>query len=452
MYRSRAAAKLRFKGGGLPNNWRAVFGGSVWEWCEERQQYYLHTFATQQPDLNWENPEVRQALYDVANLWADKGLGGFRIDAISYVKKPEGLPSCPPDDPDGSCFVATASINRPGILDFLGEFKREVQDGRDIFTPAETIGIDPEDMGGWVGADGVFDMLIEFSHVECHEPASRRWCDHEDGWPLTKLKSALTASEVSTSSCGGWYPIYFENHDQPRSVCNLLPVRPYSTDAAAKMLACVLFTLRGTPLLYQGQELGYSNVTWDSIDRYDDIYCKDQYEVALAAGCSEEEAIAVVQRKSRDNARTPMQWDSSPNAGFTTGKPWLPVHEDYETCNVAAEEADPDSVLQWYQRMARMRADTEVLLAGSYEELMADSEQIYAFKRSLEAGAPEVGDAPGTGTLSDGPTVSITLANFSNDDAAYDSSLVEGMELLVSTHGDAVPGVLRPLEAVVYAW
>ena len=429
--------------GGVPNNWRAVFGGSVWEWCEERQQYYLHTFATCQPDLNWENPEVRQALYDVANYWADKGLGGFRIDAISYAKKPAGLPDGPRDAPDGSCFVERASINTPGILDFLHEFKHKVQDGRDIFTLAEAPGVPADQLDDWVGPDGVFDMLIEFNHVECHEPENRVWADHKDGWDLRKLKSALSASELNTSH-GGWYPIYFDSHDQPRSVNNLLPEQPCDTNAAAKMLATVMFTLRGTPLLYQGEELGYANVAWDSIDDYDDVFSKDQYQVALSLGRSPEEALAAVQRKSRDNARTPMQWNASPNAGFTSGTPWLKVHDDYETCNVAAQETDPESVLSWYRRLSKLRAQTEVLLVGDYEELMADNRQIYAFKRSKgDEGAD-------TGADSGDPSVAVTLANFTNDEASFDASLVEGMRLLISTHGEATPGVLRPLEAVVY--
>ena len=427
--------------GSLPNNWRAVFGGSVWEWCEERQQYYLHTFAKCQPDLNWENPEVRHALYDVANFWADKGLGGFRIDAISYAKKPEGLPSCPPDTEDGSCFVERASINTPGILDFLHEFKHEVQDGRDIFTLAEAPGVPPEQLDDWVGPKGVFDMLIEFSHVECHEAESRRWVDHEDGWDLRRLKGAITESELNTSH-GGWYPIYFDSHDQPRCVNNLLPQPVSDTDAAAKMLATVQYTLRGTPLLYQGQELGYANADIDSIEVYDDVFTKDQYQVALDAGHSPEEALAACQRKSRDNARTPMQWDDSPNAGFTTGTPWLPVHDDYASCNVAAEEADPESVLRWFQQLAALRADDEVLLAGDYEELMADSTQVYAFKRSL-------GEVP-EGQAAPVRTQAVTLANFTEETVFYDPTIVDGMNSIISTHGNAARGMLRPLEAVVY--
>jgi len=415
--------------GGAPTNWRSIFGGSAWEWCEERHQYYLHTFAPQQPDLNWECPEVRKALFDIANYWADKGAGGFRIDAITYIKKPAVFEDGPVDGEDGLSAVHAATANTPGILDFLHEFKAAVRDGRDIFMVGEANGVGPDELGEWVGKHGVFDLLFEFSHSHVPMGEAELWCRPAQ-WKLTDLKRALTASQVATAT-NGWYPAFFENHDQPRSTVNYFRCGG-PLDAKAKALGTVLLMQRGTPFLYQGEELGYGNAQWTSLDQFDDVQSHGQYDFAISEGLSAKEALAACNRFSRDNARTPMQWDASDNAGFTTGTPWLPVHPDYAQVNVAAEEADPDSVLNWYRKLAALRASRDELVAGSYEELLADSEQIYAYRRQGE------------------DSVAVMLANLSDETATYDASLVEGMGLLAGTHGSTETGTLRPFEAVVF--
>ena len=415
--------------GSAPTNWRSIFGGSAWAWCEERQQYYLHTFAPQQPDLNWENPDVRRALFDIANYWADKGVGGFRIDAITYIKKPPVFADGPVDSADGLSSVHDATANGDGILDFLHEFKAAVCDGRDIFTVGEANGVAASELGSWVGENGVFDMLFEFSHTHVPMGEAEIWCKPAD-WTLTDLKRVLTASQTATAT-NGWYPAFFENHDQPRSTVNFFrcdgPVA-----AKAKALAAVLLMQRGTPFLMQGEELGYDNRTWLSIDEFNDVQTRGEYNFALDEGFTPEQALAACNRFSRDNARTPMQWDASANAGFTTGTPWLPVHADFAEVNVEAESADPDSVLNWYRRLAALRGSRDELLAGGYEELLPMSEQIYAYRRAGETSA------------------AVMLANLSGEDAVYDTELVEGLELLAGTHGDTERGALRPLEAVVF--
>ena len=417
------------EGGGPPTNWRAIFGGSAWTWCEARQQYYLHTFGDFQPDLNWECDALRHELYDMARFWLDKGVGGFRLDAIPYIKKPE-LADGAPDKPDGTSSIHNATANTPGILDFLNEFKREVMDGTDAFTVGEANGVSPEDLPSWVGADGAFDMIFEFSHITVPHGGKEVWHESCD-WKLTDLKRAFAASQKATAE-NGWYPIYFENHDQPRSVPHFLP-NITDTVAAAKMLGCVLMTMRGTPFLYQGEELGYTNVAWPSIDDYDDVSSHGQYKLALDAGKTEAEALSCVHEMSRDNARTPMQWDDSANAGFTTGEPWLPVHDDYQTCNVQVQANDPDSVLSFYHKLAELRQALPVLVAGDWNELMAESEQVFAFER----------------TCADRRAV--VLANFTEGEVPFDPSLVSGLALALGTHGESEPGALRPLEAVVYA-
>ena len=416
--------------GSAPTNWRSIFGGSAWAWCEERQQYYLHTFAPQQPDLNWENPDVRRALIDIANFWADKGVGGFRIDAITYIKKPAEFVDGPADGEDGMYAVHAATANTPGILDFLHEFKAAVRDGRDIFLVGEANGVAADELGDWVGERGVFDMLFEFSHTKAVSCEDEVWC-RPIQWKLTDLKRVLAESQANTAD-NGWYPIFFENHDQPRSTVNFFRCEGSTADKA-KALGTVLLTLRGTPFVMQGQELGYANRVWKSLDEFDDLQTRSQYEFALTEGCTEAEALAGCNRFSRDNARTPMQWNDGKNAGFSEADAtWMPIHDNYAQINVEAESADPNSPLSWYRRLAALRAERDELVAGSFEELMAEDEQVYAFRRQGEGSA------------------AVVLANLSDEPAAYDAALVAGMKLLVGTHGEAEVGSLRPLEAVVY--
>ncbi len=415
--------------GSAPTNWRSIFGGSAWEWCEERGQYYLHTFAKQQPDLNWENPQVREALYDISNYWVNKGVGGFRIDAITYIKKPPVFEDGPADGEDGLYPVHAATANQPGILDYLHEFRRAVRDGHDIFMVGEANGVAASELDQWVGANGVFDMLFEFSHMHVPMGAEEIWC-RPATWTLTDLKRVLAQSQAATAH-NGWYPAFFENHDQPRSTVNFFhDDGPLASKA--KVLGAVLLTTRGTPFLYQGEELGYGNASWKRIEDFNDVQTRAQYEFALGEGLSEAAALAACVRFSRDNARTPLQWDDSPHAGFSTAEPWLRVHDDYATCNVAAQEADPDSPLLWYRALAALRAARPELVAGDWQELLADDERILAFERTLEGAR------------------CVTLANFSGEEATYDTSLVAGLVPLAASLGEPQAGTLRPLEAVVW--
>ncbi len=407
-------------------NWRSIFGGSAWQWCEERGQYYLHTFATQQPDLNWENSDVRRALYDAANFWLDRGVGGFRIDAIVYIKKPAQFVDGTPDA-DGTCSVHNMTAALPGILDFLHEFKREVCDGRDIFTVGEANSVKPEDLPQWVGSHGVFDMLFEFSHVNVMFPHGEVW-HRAELYKLSDFKQALTDSQRATRD--SWYPIYFENHDKPRSVNNFFPHGSDKT-LAAKAMAIILLTLRGTPFIYQGEELGFANVAFDSIDDYDDVSSRGQYDMARADGFSDKQALRFVHRFSRDNARTPMQWNTSPNAGFTSGKPWLPVHEDFKTCNAAVEDKNADSVLNFYRRLVSFRNASDVLIGGDYAELCHDSEELYVFTRTL------------------GDKKICTAVNFTTHDVKLPDKIFDGAKKLFGNYPDE-KNYLRATEAVIY--
>ncbi len=394
----------------------------------------MHTFAASQPDLNWENPEVRQALCDIANYRVEKGVGGFRMDAIPYIKKPADFSDGEPDSPDGMVSVHTMTANTEGILEYLHEFKEQVQDGTDIFTVEEANGVHSENLPDWVGTNGVFDMVFSFDHF----PDGEIWCEERE-WSLTDVKKALSDSQAATAE-NGWYPIYFGNHDKARSINSFFPEDADPT-LAGRAMGTVLLTLRGTPFLYEGEELGYVNVAWPSIDDYNDLNSRNQYEIALEQGYTEEEAMAFVQRYSRDNARTPMQWNDESNAGFSTGTPWLPVHDDYRTENAVSEATDPTSVLEWYITLVDFRKTNEVLIDGNYTEIDASSEQVYVFLRENE-----------NENL-------LVAVNFTGENTAVDLSeanidSVADVEVLRSSYGGidengANAEVLRPYEAIV---
>lgn len=364
--------------GSPPTNWRGIFGEPAWTWDMGTKQYYLHTFAAQQPDLNWENEDVRRALYDVALFWIDKGIGGFRIDAITYIKKPVHLKNLSPDGPDGLGNIHRAVANQPGILELLKEFKQQVFEKHDIFTVAEANGVTVEELPLWVGQNGIFDMLFEFSHIDLCIGKANLWCKPAE-WTIPQLKKALNDSQAATKR-NGWYPIFFENHDQPRCINHFFPPKADS-QMAAKALATILYTLRGTPFIYEGQELGLTNIKFASIEEYDDISSKGQYKLAIQEGFSPQQAMTFVWQFSRDNARTPMQWDSSANSGFSQVKPWLPLHTDYIDVNAARQMENEDSVLQYYCKLGALRQRSALLLYGSYENLDLGNENVYAYKR-----------------------------------------------------------------------
>ena len=413
--------------GSAPTNWRSIFGGSAWKWCEERKQYYLHTFAEAQPDLNWESPELRKALYDVANFWVDKGVGGFRIDAISYIKKPSVFTDGEPDGQDGLAALNGLVNNMDGILDFLNEFKKEVCEGKDIFTVGETNGISHEMLKDWVGDDGVFDMLIEYTHISPEFKQNENWCEPQE-WKLSDLKKMLSASQNVINNLG-WYPIYFENHDKPRCVDHYFEENADKV-LTAKLMGTMLMTLRGTPFIYQGQEIGMSNVSWPDISCYNDISSLEQYKTAIKSGYSKEDALKGIHRFSRDNARTPMQWSSDRNAGFTDGEPWLSVNENYLTVNVDKEENDPSSVLNYYRKLNQLRNEYPCLISGSYKSLNDEDDQIYAYERHYEDQIIRI------------------ILNFTGQEFVYED-IPEGSKILLCSYPEHRKGILQPYEALI---
>ena len=420
------------KDGKPPTNWRSIFGGSAWTLDETTGQYYLHTFSPQQPDLNWENPQVRRALYDVTNFWLRKGIGGFRIDAIPYVKKPAVFENLPADGPDGLGDIAKATACQDGILAFLREWKQETF-GRDddVFTVAEAAEVHPQDYVKWIGKDGVFDMVFEFSHIRLGFEDGYIWHKRKN-WKLIDIRKCLTADEKAVKD-KAWLALFFENHDLPRSVNYFFPSGT-DTKLAAKFLASLLLTLRGTPFIYEGEELGMTNIKWPSIKMYDDIYSVSEYELALKDGLTPRQAMEGVWKYSRDNARSPMAWNRNSHAGFTTGRPWLPLNDEYGEVNVDTELQDENSVLNFYIKLIKLRRSSKALLGGDYEELLSYSPGIYAYARSDEQSGERI----------------IVIANTTAKIRGYKLPELKGSQLLLSNYNDRESSLLRSYEVRIY--
>ena len=414
--------------GSAPTNWRSIFGGSAWTWCEARQQYYLHTFLKEQPDLNWENPDMRNALYDAALYWVKKGVGGFRMDAVTYIKKP-AFQDGTPDYGDGMCAIHNMTANTEGILDFLHEFKDRVQQGSDIFTVGEANGVSAAELPLWVGDNGVFDMIFEFGLAVIDLKDETNWAERRM-WTLKELKQMIAQSEQNTAQ-SGWYPIFFENHDLPRCISHYFP-SDADRNMTGKLIGTLMYTLRGTPFVYQGQELGMRNTAWNDINDYNDVSTKSHYDFLISEGYGVDVAMEAVHHFSRDSARTPMQWSAEKNAGFTKGEPWLRINDDFMECNAEREALDDQSILSWYRKLAKLRKNNSVLISGGYEEILCDSEQIFAFRRRNDA------------------CEAVVLLNFSDQTVAYDQAVIEGSELLITSASQHKTAQLQPYEAAVF--
>ena len=371
------------KNGNPPSNYRSYFGGSCWEPVPNSNKYYLHMFAKEQPDLNWENPTLLQKLYDMINWWLEKGLGGFRIDAIINIKKDPSFPDYEPDGDDGlvSCWEMVEHVN--GVGDYLEELKKHTFEKYDAFTVGEVFNMKGDELREFIGEDGHFSSIFDFS-AACLSGGKHGWYDSHS-IEFKKWRETIIDSQLKNQNYGFESNI-IENHDEPRGVSRFLPEYAH-TPSGAKMLGTINVLLRGLPFLYQGQEIGMQNAKWNSIDEFDDISTKDQYKAALAAGLSKEQALAACGRMSRDNARTPMQWSDEANAGFTTAKPWLKVNENYKAINVAAQEKDPSSVLNYYRRLVALRKSDEFKELFTYGRCVPayeDTDGIMAYYREDE--------------------------------------------------------------------
>ena len=366
-----------------PNNWGSFFSGPAWEYDPATDEYFLHLFSRKQPDLNWENPEVRQAIHAMMRWWLDRGVDGFRMDVINLISKVPGLPDgvVHPGNVYGDGWPHF--VCGPRIHEFLQEMHREVFAGRtgDLLTVGEMPGVTVDQAALFTDpARHELDMVFQFEHMGVDHFPGSKW--HQRPFELPRLKRSLDRWQTGLAR-SGWNSLYWNNHDQPRVVSRFGDDGEHRV-ASAKALGTILHLQRGTPYVYQGEELGMTNVPLATIDDFRDLESINHYAEATALGADPDEVLAGLRPMSRDNARTPVQWDASPHAGFTTGEPWIPVNPNYPAINAAAAVADPDSVFHHYRRLIELRHDLPVVADGTLEMLLPDHESIYAYVRRLD--------------------------------------------------------------------
>ena len=371
------------RNGNPPSNLRSYFGGSCWEPVPGTDKYYLHMFAKEQPDLNWENPILREKLYEMINWWLEKGLAGFRIDAIINIKKDLDFPDFKPDGPDGlaGCWKMVDEVD--GVGELLEDLKKHTFQKYEAFTVGEVFNMKEGELDAFIGENGHFSTIFDFS--------AHMLSEGEHGWydappvDFKEWRKAITDSQLRVQNCGLEANI-IENHDEPRGVSRFLP--DYAQNpTGAKMLGTISVLLRGIPFIYQGQEIGMQNAVWNTVDEYNDINTIDQYHTARDAGLSDKEALEACSRLSRDNARTPMQWNTGKNAGFTTGTPWLKVNDNYTEINMETQDTDPDSVLNYYRKLIALRkspAYKEVFAYGEFLPVYQNTSSVMAYYRKTE--------------------------------------------------------------------
>lgn len=399
-----------------PNDMKAVFGGSAWEWVPEIKQYYFHQFLPEQPDLNWENPQVRKEIYDMILWWMEKGVGGFRLDVIDQIAK----------EPDKKI-----TINGPRLHEYFREMSKETFQKGDLITVGEAWGADPERAKLYSNPDGSeFSMVFQFEHIGLDQQEGK------DKWdlaplPFLKLKQIMNHWQTELYNCG-WNSLFWNNHDLPRIVSRWGNDKEYRVESA-KMLAILLHGMQGTPYIFEGEELGMTNVRYN-IEDYRDVEIQNVYKERIAAGYDKEDVMNSIYAKGRDNARTPMQWDDTENAGFTTGTPWIKVNDNYKTINAKSQVDDPDSIFNCYRKLVSFRKEYPVLVDGSFKLLLAEDENIFAYERK---NADE--------TL-------LVVCNFYGNTVKMPlTEETEDMELLISNYKETEDSsVLRPYEARMY--
>ena len=420
------------KDGAEPNNWESIFKGSAWQYDENTEQYFLHLFSKRQPDLNWDNEEVRQEIYKMINWWLDKGIDGFRVDAISHIKKEPGLIDM--DNPHNLNYVSSFDkhMNVDGIHEYLEELNKNTFSKYDIMTVGEANGVDASESERWVGEEnGKFNMIFQFEHLNLWgEVGENKFNVKEYKKVLTKWQNALEGK--------GWNALFVENHDIPRVVSSWGNDNEY-LEESAKAFALMYFMQKGTPFIYQGQEIGMTNVRFDSIEKYNDVKSINIYEEKINEGVSVNEALKAVASISRDNARTPMQWDSTNYAGFSENTPWIDVNENYKSINVESQLANENSVLNFYKKLIKIRKENPSLIYGRYDMILEEDEKIYAYTRTLDNDKY------------------VVIVNLSDEEALYkydDLDLIyENLMLAnykVREHGILKELVLKPYEARLY--
>ena len=423
----------------IPNNWGSSFGGSAWEYVEEVDQYYLHLFAKEQPDLNWENPKVREEVYDILRFWLDKGIDGFRMDVITLISKDPSYPDGPviQNKAYGSYYAGCAS--GPRVHEFLQEMNREVLGKYDIMTVGEAPHTSADEAALYTAAAREeLNMVFHFDHMHLDYNENGKYAKNRVR--LTDLKKVMTEWQEKMQVCDGWNSLYWSNHDQARAVTRFGNESPKYRVISAKMLGTVLHMMQGTPYIFEGEELGMTNAFFDRIEEYRDIEALDIFrDFTERKGYAEKETLELLRLKSRDNARTPMQWNTSVNAGFTEGTPWINVNENYKEINAEACIEDSKSIFYYYQKLIDLRHRIPVITDGIYQLLDAENEEVYAYLRKSEE------------------EMLIVIANFTEKEISYRVEEVSnGVGNLLISNYDDVPSVfsnqmiLKPYGVYVY--
>lgn len=416
------------KNGKEPNNWESIFNGPAWELDEQTAQYYMHIFSTKQPDLNWENEEVRNELYHMINWWLDKGIDGFRVDAISHIKKVAGLPDM--NNPYGLDYVPSfdGHMNRPGIQTFLKELKEKTFANYDIMTVGEANGVGVHEADEWVGEEnGKFNMIFQFEHLGLWGKGEHQGID------VMGLKNTMEKWQKGLHE-KGWNALFIENHDQPRSVSSWGNDKQY-WDKSAKALATMYFFMRGTPFIYQGQEIGMTNVQFPNIEDYDDVGMKNYYRIERAKGRSHEEIMQGIWKNGRDNSRTPMQWNNSKNAGFSTSdKTWFGVNPNYQWLNAEAQLSNIYSVFHYYKTMIKMRKENEGLIYGDFNIELREDPKVFMYKRQWKNETYWV------------------VVNLTEQETSFTYDFPQGATLMLNNQGNIINNTLTPFEARLYKY
>ncbi len=428
------------KAGKPPNNWKSIFGGSAWEYDDETEEYYLHIFSQKQPDLNWDNPEVREELYETMRWWLEKGIDGFRLDVVNFISKNSDLPDDDPQKAPGSP-GSSYYIDGPEVHRYFQKMNRKVFSDSEAVAIGETPMVSKEDGAKYVDPSrDELDLIFQFDHVTFDQSDGGFW-DLPREWKLTELKEIMTGWREAVSEVGGWNATYLGNHDQPRIVSRFGNDDEYRRESA-QTLATLQLTISGTPFIYQGEEIGMTNYPFSSLEELRDVQSINQFNEMKNRGEVEgfDEVRDYVRFWSRDNARTPMQWDAGENAGFTEGEPWINVNPNKDQINVKDEKSSKSSVLNYYKKLISLRKDHEALIYGDYRLVLEEDEDIFAFLR----------EGSGDSTL--------TVLNFS--ETGTEVELAEGVncekdELLISNYPEAESGelhslTLQPYEARVY--
>lgn len=424
------------KNGNPPNRWESCFSGSAWEYVESVGQFYLHSFSRKQPDLNWDNPKVREEVFKMMTWWCDKGIDGFRMDVISMISKYPGLPDGPEN---GNGYTGNTSCDGPNIHKYLREMNEKVLSKYRLITVGECPGVNAEQAKKYANIDGSeLDMIFQFEHVS---GSALKPCHHGkwDGEAMTmpELRANFTKWQKDLEGCA-WNSLFLSNHDQPRCVSRFGNDSEQYRELSAKMLATMTHFQKGTPYVYQGEELGMTNAYMENIADYRDIESLNAYkELTTKENIPAKTVMGYIKAVGRDNARTPMQWDASDNGGFTSGTPWLQVNKNYKTINAAAQVNDPDSVFAYYKKLIALRHTNEVMVNGMYDVLIPDHPQIYAYTRTL------------------GDKQLLVLCNDSDTNVAIPAELQKKIHaaknILIQNYKDTDESTLRPYEAVVYA-